>query len=444
MQNIPQSAQALRVAIEAMPVGVSWANLTDQKIIFMNRKFTEIFGYKDGDFVDIVEWVEKTYPFAEDRELVAQTWGKYLAAQEGSEIALEPMEVRVLCKDGSIKTILNSGVILPETGWALATFVDISDRKRNELELQAAERRAGENEAIYRLLLDHSPEMIILSPFDESRRYVSSAVKQITGFTAEEYLAMKSTDTFHPDDRGLAERVMSDLRRGKLEHLFRYRIARKDGDFGWVEAILTGYVDPVSRQVSGYVATVRDIDEEVRREERLLSEYKALSEAAALDELTGIANRRAFNRAVENEAMRHTRSTRDLSLLMVDVDHFKRYNDLYGHPAGDACLKAIAETLRQNVRRGTDLAARIGGEEFVILMPMTDGVGAERVAAKVIAAVSALALPHGQSPHGVVTVSIGVSSWPAATPLDTDMLLARADRALYQAKEAGRNQYVIG
>jgi len=444
MQNVPQSAQALRVAIEAMPVGVSWASLADQKIIFMNRKFTEIFGYVAGDFVDIAEWVEKTYLFAEDREFVAETWGEYLAAHDGAEIALEPMEVRILCKDGSVKTILNSGVILPETGWALATFVDITERKQDELHLQAAERRAAENEAIYKLLLDHSPEMIILSPFDRSRRYVSSAVKQMTGFTAEEYLAMDPAETFYIEDRAIAERVLKGLHNGDREHVFRYRIAHKDGSHGWVEAIVTGYVDEVSHQISGYVATVRDIAEEVAREERLVSEYRALSEAAALDELTGLANRRAFNQAVDGEALRQSRSTRELSLLMVDVDYFKGYNDLYGHVAGDACLRAVATALKQVLRRGSDMAARIGGDEFVVLMPMTEGVGAEVVAAKLMDAIRALALPHGHSTHGVVTVSVGIASWPAEMELDPEALIEKADKALYVAKERGRNRYAVG
>src|SRR5271156_6812492 len=164
IQDLPQSAQALRVAIDAMPVGVSWANLSDRKILFMNRKFTEIFGYGFGDFADIGDWVEKTYPFAEDREQVAATWGTYLAAQKSLVLTESPLEVpsievRIRCKDGTIKTVLNSGILLPETGWALATFVDITERKTHELRLHAAQREAAENEAIYRLLLDHSAEM---------------------------------------------------------------------------------------------------------------------------------------------------------------------------------------------------------------------------------------------------------------------------------------------
>jgi len=444
MENFSQSAEALRIAIDAMPVGVSWARLSDQKILFMNRTFTEIFGYRDQDFTNIADWIERAYPYAEDRARADSVWGAHLKASQWQQYAIEPTEIRVRCKDGEIKTILNSGVILPEAGWALATFVDISDLKRNELRLEAAERRAAENEAIYRLLLDHSPEMIILSPFDQSRRYVSSAVKQMTGFTAEEYLAMDPVETFHPQDRAIAQRVLKGLHNGEREHLFRYRIKHKDGGYGWVEAIVTGYVDQVSHHISGYVATVRDIAEEVAREERLISEYRALSEAAALDELTGLANRRAFNQAVDGEALRQSRSTRELSLLMVDVDYFKGYNDLYGHVAGDLCLRAVATALKQALRRGSDMAARIGGDEFVVLMPMTETEGAEVVAAKLIEAVRALTMPHARSSHGVVTVSIGVASWPAEMVLDAEALIEKADRALYQAKKDGRNCYAVG
>jgi len=449
IQDLPQSAQALRVAIDAMPVGVSWANLSDRKILFMNRKFTEIFGYAFGDFANIDEWVEQTYPFAEDRERVARTWGTYLEARQSPVLTESPLEIpsieiRVRCKDGAIKTVLNSGILLPEPGWALATFVDITDRKTQELRLHAAQREAAENEAIYRLLLDHSPEMIILSPFDESRRYVSSAVTRITGFTPAEYLTLKPLNTFHPEDRQIASRALEGLQRGDLYHLVRYRILRKGGGYGWVEATITGYTDPSSGRTGGYIATVRDIEQEVAREEFLTSENRALSEVAAHDDLTGIANRRAFNRAIVSEGSRHTRSARDLSLLMIDVDYFKPYNDLYGHLAGDACLRTIAATIRQAVRRDADLAARYGGEEFAVLMPATEPAGAQRVAANILEAIRAMRIPHAQSPHRMVTVSIGIASCPAGQAFNPDRLIEQADQALYLAKGRGRNCSATG
>ncbi len=444
MDPLPREMDALRTAIEAMPVAVSWASLADQRILFTNCKFSELFGYGLGDFASISDWVERAYPYAEDRELVAQTWGRHLANSESKRLEIESIEIRVLCRDGSEKTILNSGILLPEAGWALATFVDITDRKQHELRMEAAERRAAENEAIYRLLLDHSQEMIILAPFDESRRYVSGASLRITGFTAEEFLALKPLNMFHPQDRGIAEQVLKELRAGKLEHQFRYRMLRKGGEYRWVEAKVTGYCEPSTGETIGYVATVRDIADQLEREERLAQDNRAISEVAALDELTGIANRRTFNMALGMEVSRLTRNSHDLSLLMIDVDFFKKYNDLYGHLAGDACLRRIAGTIRDCVRRGTDLVARFGGEEFVALLPMTNAAGGAQLATKILQGIAGLAMPHLDSPHGVVTISIGVSSWPAGSPLEPELLMERADRALYQAKERGRNTFAIG
>jgi diguanylate cyclase (GGDEF)-like protein/PAS domain S-box-containing protein len=442
-QNVPQSARSLQVALNAMPVGVAWANLANLNIVFMNRKFTELFGYKLNDFVDLRHWIAVGYPVAEDRALARETWRTYFTAPDHLEVDIPPIEVRILCKDGSIKTILQSGVILPENGWALSTFVDITDRKRDELLIQTAERRANENKSIYHLLLDHSPEMIILSPFDHSRRFVSPAVKQITGFTQEEYLRFKKWDMVHPLDREIAGNAIERLKNGELVQIFRYRALQKDGTYRWVEANVVGYVDPESRETAGYVATVRDVSEEKKREELSESKYRQLSAVASLDELTGIANRRAFNQTLEKEALRNSRSTSDLSLLLLDVDYFKQYNDLYGHLAGDTCLQKIALAVKQVLRREADLVARFGGEEFVVLLPMTDGTGAEVIARNILQKISALAIPHIGSPYKAVTISIGAACSRAGLPVNRSFLLDQADRALYQAKGRGRNNYCM-
>ncbi|ADV83198.1 diguanylate cyclase domain-containing protein [Terriglobus saanensis] len=443
MQKARQDGRALEMALSAMPVAISWATLADQKIIFMNRKFTETFGYEVGDFANISEWIEKTYPFLEDRALVEEKWGASFVLPGALEANIDPIEIRILCKDGTLKTILNSGVILPETGWALATFVDISERKRDEVLIQLAAQRARENQAIYHLLLDRSPEMILLAPFDESRRFVSPAVQKVTGFSPAEYLALRGLEMVHVDDHPRAMRVIEGLKNGELSQVFRYRALQKDGGYCWVEAIVTGYVDPGSQRTAGYVATVRDITEQKEREELLASHYLQLAEEASLDELTGIANRRSFNRTFHLEALRQTRSSSALAVMLVDVDYFKQYNDLYGHLPGDACLKKIAETLKQLLRRDSDLVARFGGEEFVVLVPMTDPAGAEVIARNILQAVADLGIPHEANPGGVVTVSVGVACWSRGFPLDQVLLLEQADRALYQAKEAGRNGYFL-
>ncbi len=444
MERFTPNARSLEIALGAMPIGISWASVADQKILFMNRTFTDIFGYVLGDFANIVDWIDKTYPFPDDRALAKERWGAHLTAPNHHlESLVEPMELRIRCKNGSVKTVIHSGVILPETGWALATFVDITDRKRSELRLRAAEREAHESQAIYRLLIENSPEMIVLAPFDGSRRYVSPAVQKITGFTAQEYLSLNSMEMFHPDDQEAARRSIEAVKSGETSHILRYRALQKDGGYRWVEAIVAGYIDPVSRKTAGYVATIRDVSEQVKHENLVASEHHRLSEVAALDELTGIANRRTFNQTFEREALRHTRSSRDLSILLIDVDRFKQYNDLYGHLPGDICLRKIAECLKKALRRDSDLVARFGGEEFIILAPMTEAAGAETIARNILQAMADLAIPHEASPNGIVTLSIGGACWPARRPLDRSLLIERADRTLYQAKNAGRNTFRI-
>ena len=436
-----QDAQALQIALDAMPVGVSWANLSDQKIVFVNRTFTEIFGYVLGDFLEITDWIN-SYPFPEDQNRATERWGSYFATQGEQEFHVEAMELRIRCKSGEVKTVINSGIILPQTGWALAVFVDISDRKSEELLLLETNRQVREGQAIYRLLLDHSPEMILLWPFDNSRRYVSPAVLDVTGFTAEEYLSRDPAALVHPDDFAAVQQAAEELRAGKTSRTIRYRTLRKAGEYRWVEASLLSYADTDSGNIGGYVATVRDISDQVDRELRVTAEHRRLIEAASLDELTGIANRRAFNVSLRHEGIRQTRSQRDLSLLILDVDCFKQYNDRYGHLAGDSCLRQVAQAI-QGASRASDSVARYGGEEFAVILPATDTVGAEIIARRLLQAVASLGIEHVGSPQGVVTLSIGIATWPAGSCIDQARLVEWADRALYLAKAAGRNTFRV-
>lgn len=159
------------------------------------------------------------------------------------------------------------------------------------------------------------------------------------------------------------------------------------------------------------------------------------------DGLTGIANRRHFDQALAHEWARAQRAQTPLSLIMLDVDVFKHFNDHYGHLAGDACLQALATTLAQTgARREGDLAARFGGEEFVVLLPGSDLHAAADVARNIQAALHQLALPHEGAPMGIVTVSFGVASaQPERDQLPED-LVRQADRAMVRAKQAGRNR----
>jgi diguanylate cyclase (GGDEF)-like protein len=127
------SDSQLQIVLNSMPIAISWASLEDSRILFMNRKFTEMFGYVVGDFETVTDWVEEVYPNKEQRDNAVASWFKYFGNPTPHEFEIDQVEVDVLCHDGSIKTTLLGGIILPEAGWALATFVDISERKQDEL-----------------------------------------------------------------------------------------------------------------------------------------------------------------------------------------------------------------------------------------------------------------------------------------------------------------------
>jgi diguanylate cyclase (GGDEF)-like protein len=162
---------------------------------------------------------------------------------------------------------------------------------------------------------------------------------------------------------------------------------------------------------------------------------------AMQDSLTGLPNRRHFDAALAQEFKRAARDNVALSLIMIDLDHFKGFNDLYGHPAGDACLRRVAEAVAGVPQRPADLVARYGGEEMMVLLPNTGAAGAAIVARLLRNAVRELQMPHAASPERFVTVSCGVASFlPARDPHVPVVLVERADTALYRAKLAGRNR----
>ncbi|MDA0189561.1 MAG: diguanylate cyclase [Proteobacteria bacterium] len=205
------------------------------------------------------------------------------------------------------------------------------------------------------------------------------------------------------------------------------------------------------REVAALVDALDDMAGHLKRqtvelEQRVAARTAELEEAnrllAALsltDGLTGLGNRRRFDAALEIEWARAARLHQPLAILMLDADLFKQYNDRYGHQAGDACLCAIARCLGAAARRASDLAARYGGEEFAIVAPDTDPASARQLAETIRLAVAALDLPHPDSPHARVTVSIGVASLRPAPEHAPGDLLQQADAALYRAKQRGRN-----
>lgn len=167
---------------------------------------------------------------------------------------------------------------------------------------------------------------------------------------------------------------------------------------------------------------------------------RKLSRLVNIDGLTGIANRRYLDHYLESELKRLQRSKQPLTVIMADIDHFKVYNDHFGHTAGDECLKAIASTLQNNLDRPADLAARYGGEEFCIILPETDLAGGAHIAERLRIKVEELCIDHAPTvDRKMVTMSLGVAQCSSQKPRLAIELIHEADKAMYQAKQAGRN-----
>lgn len=187
---------------------------------------------------------------------------------------------------------------------------------------------------------------------------------------------------------------------------------------------------------------ITDVSLAVGREKLLREQAMVLRSQTFSDGLTGIANRRHFDVAMEKEHRRAKRGGLPLSLLMIDIDNFKAYNDHYGHQKGDQCLIQVAAALAALLKRPADLMARYGGEEFAIILPETDIDQAALMAEALRLRASELGIPHERSTSAVriVTVSIGIASQPVGQPVEIAALIGAADRALYQAKRSGRNR----
>lgn len=242
-------------------------------------------------------------------------------------------------------------------------------------------------------------------------------------------------DVLMPEMDGMA--VLHELKRdGSTRHIPVIFVTALDSAADEEKGLDLGAVDYISKPFHPPIVRAR-----VRNHLQLVHQRRLLEQLAALDGLTGIPNRRQFDTALEREWRRCRRNAQPLSLIIADVDFFKKYNDTLGHASGDRVLQEVAATLRQGVRRPADLVARYGGEEFVLLLPETCAANAQLLARNLLNLLQQKALPHPASdvgPH--ITLSMGgVTAIPAGDAPDPEFF-QRADAALYAAKAQGRNR----
>ena len=330
-------------------------------------------------------------------------------------------------------TRVNVGVSLAASLVVLFLGTRLARQVRRGERVEAALSRS---ESHYRLIAENSTDLIARLDAEGRFAYVSPSSAALTGRGPDELLGGHVGAFVHPQDwPALSASLAPGAAPGDSPVSFRF--ARPDGAEIWLEATGRRMED------GGHVMALRDVTRRKEGETQLHDANNRLQRLVMQDGLTGIANRRCFDLILPKELRRQARADMPLALLMIDVDHFKRFNDAHGHVAGDACLRAIATAMAGEMQRPADLAARFGGEEFAVILPDTDAAGAMVMAERVRCAVYALGIAHPGNAAGVATVSIGVATvWPRRHDLSPHALIALADAALYQAKHDGRNRAI--
>jgi diguanylate cyclase (GGDEF)-like protein/PAS domain S-box-containing protein len=293
-------------------------------------------------------------------------------------------------------------------------------------------------EANFRVLAEGSSDMVTRVGLDELIQYASPSSVRIIGWQPDQLVGTPSLAGVNPQDLPRVSEVVAALKRGAMEEArITYRTRHRQKSEIWVESTLR--VTRNSGEIDGVVAITRDVTQQKNLEGKLET-------LATVDGLTGLANRRRFDERLLEEWGRAYRERTSLSLLMIDLDHFKAFNDQYGHPAGDECLRTVARILAAEAKRTADLAARYGGEEFAMLLPNTDEAGCARIAERILREIRDAGLTHKLNfPSRIVTASIGGAVCRPGVERSAGhaSLVEAADHALYAAKDSGRDKLVM-
>ena len=290
--------------------------------------------------------------------------------------------------------------------------------------------------------LEQSADGIAVTDLDGSILFINKAWADIHGYLVSEILE-KNMDMFYTKEQYSNDiEALNELTIEKGAHIGETFHLKKNGKQFPVLRAATLLKDERKSSMN-LLVRVRDITQRKQMEEALQKANKELKLLASIDALTQVSNRRVFNEHLQNEWQRLKRMQKPLALIMSDIDHFKLYNDHYGHQAGDKCLQKVARVLKEAVHRPGDLVARYGGEEFALILPDTDAKGAEAIAEILLKKIRDCRIIHEKTPpDNIITISIGITSIIPQKVFSPEMLVEIADQALYDAKEHGRNRAV--
>ncbi|PQO99273.1 sensor domain-containing diguanylate cyclase [Massilia phosphatilytica] len=300
----------------------------------------------------------------------------------------------------------------------------------------------GDDAGVYRTLLESTQAIPWRIDWASARfTYIGPQIERVLGWPQDSWQTVEDwAMRIHADDRQkTVDFCVSQSQQG-VDHEADYRALTADGDYVWIRDVVHVIRRP-DGSVDCLVGFMFDISERKRAEDKILQLQKELEALSYRDPLTGIANRRMFDRILDVEWDKARALGQPLSLVIVDIDFFKQYNDRYGHPQGDACLREVARVLDRAAARTRDLCARLGGEEFVLVLPATDEAAALAVAERFARRLARAALPHAASSvAGTVTCSMGVATIVPGSQDQPAGLVDLADTRLYRAKAAGRNR----
>jgi diguanylate cyclase (GGDEF)-like protein/PAS domain S-box-containing protein len=274
--------------------------------------------------------------------------------------------------------------------------------------------------------------------------YIGPQIETLLGWPQGSWLSANDwAERMHPEDREWVVNFCVAQSQSGLDHEADYRALTRDGRYVWIRDVVH-VLRNAAGEVEALVGFMFDISERKQTEQKLLQLQKQLEELSYQDGLTGVANRRMFDNRLQMEWSNAQRNSLPLSLILLDIDYFKQYNDHYGHVRGDDCLKSVGQALSGAAVRPRDLLARYGGEEFVLLLPETDAQAAAQVAERCRQLIREQNIQHAHSQVApLLTISLGVGTLVPGPFDQPEAFLERVDRLLYKAKHQGRDQAVL-
>lgn len=439
--DLRESEERFRLMVDVSPVPLVLTRVSDNTYIYVNAPAAALMGLSQAEAIGL-----KSTDFYADPSVRPAIIAQLLATG-----AAHNCEVLLRRADGSTFWGLFSAALthFSHERAILAGITDISERKQIEAALRESERR-------HRLLAENMHDVIWTLDVESVRyTYISPSVERLRGYTVEEVMAEPVIESMLPEDRPqllpLIRTRVERLLAGEGENSYcdEVELRRKDGTSVWTEVVTSYFYAPETGKVEIYGVT-RDIGERKKSQDalgRANQQLRAQLEANQLlqdrlrvqadqDALTGLFNRRYLEEVLEHLLTRASLDRSPVSILMLDVDHFKQFNDSYGHKAGDLILRALGQLLRAQTRP-IDVACRFGGEEFIVILP---GAPLETALSRANALRGAFAdlRVHYAGVNLRATVTIGVATFPAHGA-DSGELLRAVDKALYAAKAAGRD-----